>query len=298
MTTPLLLGVIALVLAQPLPAVLARQEWPYRAPRAAVVLWQALALAAILAMVGAGLSAALWLVVHEGAADPDPGAGRVALHVLFLGLTLVVVIRTAVAAAQVGREVSAVRRRQRTVVDLVGSRGALGRSVRILDASEPLAYCLPGARSRVVLTRGALSSLSDTEVEAVLAHERAHLRARHDLVVDAFCVLHRAFPRVLRSEAALTSTRVLVEMLADDRARRCAGRVELARALVKLGSHPAPQGALGASSALSRRIARIELEPTGRTEALACYAIAAVVLVGPTVTLALPWVLTAWATLA
>jgi Zn-dependent protease with chaperone function len=298
MTTPLLLGLIGLALAQPVPAVLARMEWPYRAPRAAIVLWQSLALAAILAVTGAGLSASLWLVVHEGAPNPEPGAWRVALHVAFLALTLVVVFRTAWSMVTVAIEVRTVRRRHRTLVDLVATRDAERRSVRILDAAETFAYCLPGMDARVVLSRGAVSSLDDAELGAVLAHERAHLRARHDLVLDAFTALHRAFPRVLRSEAALASTRVLVELLADDRARRASGTTALARALVKMGMQPAPAGTLGATSTLVRRIERLEEDGAGRWEAFACYLVAAVVVVGPTISLAVPWMSSAWATLS
>ncbi|MBW9216358.1 M56 family metallopeptidase [Mumia sp. zg.B53] len=302
MTTPLLLGLIGLALAQPVPAMLARMDWPYRAPRAAVVLWQALALAAILAVVGAGLSASLWLVVREGAPNPEPGVARMVLHVAFLGLTVVVVARTVWSFLSVAAEVRTTRRRHRAMVDLVGTRDDAGRSVRILDAHEPFAYCVPGLDARVVVSRGTLDSLDPAELDAVLAHERAHLRARHDVVVDTFSALHRAFPRVLRTEAALESTRVLVELLADDHARRRAGTTPLARALVKLGTRPAPAGALGASSTLVRRMDRLENEvsaaaPAGRVEALTCYVVAAVVVLVPTFSLAVPWIASAWSTL-
>ncbi|KAA1420458.1 M56 family metallopeptidase [Mumia zhuanghuii] len=304
MTTPLLLGLIGLALAQPVPALLARMDWPYRAPRAAIALWQALALAAILAVVGAGLSASLWLVVHEGVPNPDPAAWRVALHVAFFALTVVVVVRLTWSLLSVAVEVRAARRRHRAMVDLVGARDAARRSVRILDANEPLAYCVPGLDARVVVSRGALDSLSPEELDAVLAHESAHLRARHDLVVDTFTALHRAFPRALRSDAALVSTRVLVELLADDHARRRTGTTPLARALVKLGSRPAPAGALGATSTLVRRIDRLESTTAddglrhGAIEGAACYVLAAVVVLGPTFTLAVPWISSAWTTLS
>ena len=55
MTTPILLAVLALVLTGPAPALLARSEWPYRVPRAAVILWQSIALAAVLAALAEGL---------------------------------------------------------------------------------------------------------------------------------------------------------------------------------------------------------------------------------------------------
>lgn len=59
---------------------------------------------------------------------------------------------------------------------------------------QPLAYCLPGVRSRVVVSEGTLTTLSDNEVAAILTHERAHLRARHDLVLEMFTAVHAAFP--------------------------------------------------------------------------------------------------------
>ena len=40
--------ILAVLLVGPTPALVARSEWPLRAPRAAMVLWQAVALAAVL----------------------------------------------------------------------------------------------------------------------------------------------------------------------------------------------------------------------------------------------------------
>ncbi|KHL15767.1 peptidase M48-like protein [Mumia flava] len=298
MTTPLMLAMIALALAQPVPAALARTRWPDRSPRAAIVLWQSLALAAVLATLGAGLSAAWWLVLHEGRPVADPGLLRVGLHVACLGLTLLVGVRLTWAAWSVGRELRSARRRHRHLVDLLGAPDAAHGGVRVLDASDPIAYCVPGLDSRVVITRGALSALEEPEVEAVLAHERSHLRARHDLVVEGFSALHRAFPRLLRSDASLDRTRELVEMLADDRARVRTGELPLARALVKVGGRPAPQGALGSGGGvLERRLLRIADPPQARAAAAACYLLAAAVTIGPTAALAIPWLSSAAATL-
>lgn len=55
-TTPVVLLVLALLLTGPVPALLARATWPLRVPRAALVLWQAVALAAVLSALGAGAS--------------------------------------------------------------------------------------------------------------------------------------------------------------------------------------------------------------------------------------------------
>ena len=121
------------------------------------------------------------------------------------------------------------------VVDLVGksrkwahvSAGGPGDGLRILDVKEPLAYCLPGVRSRVVVSEGTLTTLADNEIAAILSHERAHLRARHDLVLEMFTAVHAAFPRFVRSASALDAVRLLIEMLADDAAVRAAGPTPL-----------------------------------------------------------------------
>ena len=47
---------VALVLVGPVPAMLARATWPMRAPRAAIVLWQSIALAAVLSAFSARAS--------------------------------------------------------------------------------------------------------------------------------------------------------------------------------------------------------------------------------------------------
>jgi Zn-dependent protease with chaperone function len=231
---------LALALTGPIPAVLARAAWPMRAPRAAIVLWQAIAMAAVLSAFSAGLAIASPLLLRGGA-WPGAGGATAADWALWLvslavfGVTLVIGARliTAVLAVAIGTRRR--RARHRMVVDLLGKcRHGLG-DVRVLAVDEPLAYCLPGIRGMVVLSEGALATLSAAEVSAILRHERTHLRARHDLVLEAFIAVHTAFPRLVRSGSALHAVRLLVELLADDAAVRAAGPGPLARALVAAG---------------------------------------------------------------
>jgi len=119
---------------------------------------------------------------------------------------------------------------------------------------------------------------------------QAHLRARHDLVLEEFTALHHAFPRWVRSEVALEQARTLVELLADDDARRRNGPQPLARALVALAGAPAPDAALAAAkSATVLRVQRLaEPPPNERWLSVVTYAGAATLLVLPTVTVAAP----------
>ena len=162
--------------------------------------------------------------------------------------------------------------------------------LRVLEVAQPLAYCLPGVRSRVVVSEGALNTLSDTEVTAILTHEFAHLRARHDLVLEAFTAAHAAFPRFVRSASALDAVRLLIELLADDAAVRAAGPTPLARALVACAAGPTPSGALAAGGPTTvLRVRRLSGRPNSLTLSVAAYLAAAAVLVLPTVALAVPW---------
>jgi Zn-dependent protease with chaperone function len=299
--------ILAVLLVGPVPALLARATWPLRAPRAAMVLWQAVALAAVLSAFSAGIAIATRVLMPGPDGRPTASiigaAGRLGwplwtAYIAVFALTVLVGARLMIAVAQV---VIANRRRRahhRMVVDLVGvghdvalaQRCTRTRDLRILDVPQPIAYCLPGVRSRVVVSEGTLATLADDEVAAILTHERAHLRARHDLVLEAFTAVHAAFPRLVRSASALGAVRLLVELLADDAAVRAAGRAPLARALVACASGRTPSGAMAAGGTSTvLRVRRLAGRGNSLALSAAAYLAAAAVFVAPTVALAVPW---------
>lgn len=299
--------ILAVLLAGPTPALLARAAWPLRAPRAVMALWQAIALAAVLSAFSAGIAIATRLLMPGP--DGRPTTGVFAAHsrlgwplwAVYIGVFALTVLVGARLVAAVVRVAIATRRRRahhRMVVDLVGvghdaalaQRCARTRDLRVLNVAQPLAYCLPGVRSRVVVSEGTLNTLTSDEVAAILTHERAHLRARHDLVLEAFTAVHAAFPRLVRSANALRAVQLLVELLADDAAVRAAGREPLARALVACAASGAPSGALAAGGPSTvLRVRRLSGRPNSLALSAAAYLAAAAVLVVPTVALAVPW---------
>ncbi|UXA04614.1 M56 family metallopeptidase [Mycobacterium sp. SMC-2] len=299
--------ILAVLLVGPVPALLARATWPLRAPRAAMVLWQAVALAAVLSAFSAGIAIATRLLMPGPDGRPTASiigaADRLewplwAAYISVFALTVLVGARLMVAVVRVAIANRRRRAHHRMVVDLVavGHDGALPqpcahtRDLRVLDVPQPLAYCLPGVRSRVVVSEGVLSTLADAEVAAILTHERAHLRARHDLVLEAFTAVHAAFPRLVRSANALGAVQLLVELLADDAAVRAAGRAPLARALVACASGRVPSGAMAASGPSTVvRVRRLTGGGNSLVLAAAAYLAAAAVFVVPTVALAVPW---------
>jgi Zn-dependent protease with chaperone function len=289
--------IVALVLSGPVPAMLARASWPIRAPRAAIVLWQSIALAAVLSAFSAGIAIASRLFVLGPDGRPTAtitseidalGWPLWAAYVIVFAITLVIGARLTYAVLQVAIATRRRRAHHRMVVDLVGK--SQGNHLRILNVAQPLAYCLPGVRSRVVVSEGALNALGDNEMAAILSHERAHLRARHDLVLEMFTAVHAAFPRFVRSGNALDAVRLLIEMLADDAAVRAAGPTPLARALVACASGRTPSGALAAGGPTTvLRLRRLGGRPNSRAVAATAYLAAAAVLAVPTLALAVPW---------
>lgn len=75
--------------------------------------------------------------------------------------------------------------------------GGTGAELAVLPDDHPDAYALPGRPGQIVVTTGMLNALDPDEREALFAHERAHLRCRHHLLLAAMelaAVFHPALP--------------------------------------------------------------------------------------------------------
>ena len=293
---------------------LPRASWPRRSPAAAILLWQALGLASGLAAVGALIGLAMpgsrigvvrsvlrtGALLRSGGILAVPGlsgygtnsvpALMVALRLACLaaGLALLTLLCWVLLAASVAALQA--RRRQRALLTLLAHGDPKVPGALVVDYPNAAAYCLPGLWSQIVVSVGTLELLGRGELAAVLAHERAHLRERHDLVLLPFTALRRAFPRSATCTGAHRSVALLVEMLADDRALRGGPARELVSALVRFGtagSCPAPAGALAVSQGeVAARVTRL-LQPVRPLPAAAVAAIclAAALLVAAPVTL-------------
>ena len=190
-----------------------RASWPRRSPAAAILLWQALGLAGGLAAVGALLAdrrqrpgsrsracSAGWpslagRVVYGQLIAPHQPLVLTALRliVLIAGFALLTVLCSVLVVAFA--DAIGARRRQRELLALLAHGDPKVPGALVVDYPAAAAYCLPGIRSQIVVSVGTLDLLAPAELTAVLAHERAHLRARHDLVLIPFTSLRRALPR-------------------------------------------------------------------------------------------------------
>lgn len=281
--TPLVLGALAVVLAGPVPALMARSGRLHLTPFSAMVLWQAVALAAVLAALGAGLS-----LVTDRAWSREADAVSLVVAAVALLVTVVVVARLLLSGHRVGTSLRSMRRRHREQVDLLAERE---RGIHVVEHDVPVAYCLPGtARSRVVVSAAAMAALDEPQLRAVVAHERAHLRSRHDLVLEAFTVLHDAFPRWVSSDDALREVRLLVEILADRAALRVGRARDLGAALLAMAQGRTPAGAIGAAGPDLVERVRVLADPRPRRLQVAALLLGAwAVLALPTALVVAPW---------
>jgi len=332
-----MLGVVAIGCV-PAAHLLARAQWPRRSPAVAIALWQALGLGWGLATVGAlaGFGAVGLGSSGSGAAPAGAlgGAGSGLSHGgrlsgvaaaaadtadrLLLGfggatrswsvltglrmlslaasLALLAVLCWILVAAVTA--VARARKRQRALLRLLAHGDPKVPGALVVDHPAAAAYCVPGLRSAIVISAGTLDLLDQAELAAVLAHERAHLRARHDLVLLPFTALLRAFRWSAVAREANRQVALLVEMLADDRARRNRPARELAMALLRVGvagGWRAPAGTLAAArenvnGELAARVTRL-LRPQPGLSVIAVAllgTVAAALVIGPAAALLLP----------
>jgi beta-lactamase regulating signal transducer with metallopeptidase domain len=162
----------------------------------------------------------------------------------------------------------------------------------LVDHDEAAAWCLPGAGRQVVLTTAAVGALDDIQIAAVLAHERAHQRGRHHLLVGLAGSMAAAFPRVRAFRQGHEQVARLAELLADDAAAAASPRLKVAEALLALAAPaPADAAALGAGgSATGARVRRLIAAPApiGRARTVAGMLTVAALAVFPLVLLAGP----------
>jgi Zn-dependent protease with chaperone function len=293
----LLFGV---ALAEPVSRTLARARWPGRDPVGALLVWQAVGLAGGLALLGAGLVYGLSpfgrspLTALGGVSDAwttgHAPSGMRADHVLALLAAALLAVRLIGVLAVVTTRTLLARKRHRGLLDVLGTPWPAVPGARVLDHPLPVAYCLPGLRSRLVVSAGVLDNLDPHQVRAVLAHEQAHLRERHDLVVLPFVAWGATAPFVRGMVCAQLAVAALIEMRADDvaTARTCA--TELTGALRTMGG-TAPAAALSSfTTALDHRLRRVTSPPAPLPFSLRLLVrLLAVAMVGvPTVLLVLP----------
>jgi beta-lactamase regulating signal transducer with metallopeptidase domain len=277
------------------PRVLARARWTARAPQLAIVTYLAagwsvvaavglagLTLAVHATALGGGLSELIGACVHRLRATYGTPGG---ITVAGLGLTMAgaVVVRTVLTATTHLRGAGRQALRHAQTARLVGRpEPALGAV--LVEHSQPAAYCVAGRQPTVILTTAAVQALDPGQLDAVLAHERAHLAGRHHRLLALARIGREVLPFLPLMRDAEQQVARLVELHADDAATRARDPRLLATALVVLATAagPAPALAAGATDSV-QRIHRLlgPSEPLGRARRQLLRAAAAALAAAP-----------------
>lgn len=242
MTTAILLLVLAVLLAWPVPLWLTTRTKLWSNPFGAMVLWQSIAVSGLLALIGAPLAFAL---EHFGGTLARAVAGFVSARpfgeafaalsgwqvvALFASIILAILLITTLVSTVVRlqQEVN----QHKKLVRLLGVEAA-AKHTYVLPAEQPVAYCLPGLFQPVtVISSGLQDVLSDREFETVLAHEEAHLSQNHHLLLAAFLTWRTAMPFLPVTKRAHKAVSTLVEILADRAVLRKHTRKDLLNAVL------------------------------------------------------------------
>jgi hypothetical protein len=257
---------------------LGRARWPTRAPLLAIAIYLAAAWSVVAATGLAGLTLAVHATALGGELSQLIGACVLRLRDAYatpggataagLGLTLAaaVLARTALTAFAHLRAVRRQAVQHAQTARLVGRPDASLGAV-LVEHAQPAAYCVAGPHPTVILTTAALHELDPGQLDAVLAHERAHLASHHHLLLAAARIGRQILPFLpLLRDADIHITR-LVEMHADDAATAARGTGPLATALVVLAAAAGPvPGLAAATTDAVQRIQRLlrPAEPLSR----------------------------------
>ena len=143
----------------------------------------------------------------------------------------ILAVRVAAIQQEAARAAARLRRRAR-------AESCRGRPVLVLDEDDAAAaFALPSRHGGVVLSTATLDVLEPEELDAVLAHERAHLVQRHHLIAAISRQLAQVFRPVPAIRAAAQAMPLYLEIAADNAARKEIGTRPLVSALLRLDSH-------------------------------------------------------------
>jgi hypothetical protein len=211
---------------------------------------------ALLHASGSACASTTWLCNHQGLAGDFWMMGVPFLALLARGVWA--------GAAQVHRTNAALRRMLGGAHARVPAHAAalartlgIARRLDMIEASAPEAFCYGLLRPRICITSGLIEALSAAELEAVLRHERRHLRRHDPLRVVLWTVISNICWWL---EADMQQASVHRELAADRAVIAEQGRQPLASALYKLATlsrsehEPQPDLALTGISVTDARI--------------------------------------------
>ena len=240
----LLLGALALAFGAPL--LLAGGRWQVFRPALALGLW----FSAFVLGVGLACSAFVASVVVAVDASTTPGSFGASL--LAWGAVVVAAGVIAIATGASDPLVDSYRENLRRLTPVATSREDRGAFTLVrFESDDPVAVAVPGRPAEILVSSALERALTTAQLHAVLAHEYAHLRGRHGLLVRLAELNEACLPGFVPAGRSLRkATLMLVELVADDVAARQAGSAQLTVALERLAEASGEAGFLARAERL------------------------------------------------
>lgn len=227
-----------------------------------------------------------------GAHDAAPARLVAVIGIAGAAVSITAVVRFVLRWRALSRQRNVALDKHRSLSRILHGAGDI--PVLWLPSPAPVAYSLAGRPAMIVAGEGLKAQLDPAAVGAVLAHERAHVRGRHHLLVTFAEALAYALPWLPIARCSPQLVRALVELDADGHAAELFGTAAVHRALTRLHGVPTPKSALAiAEDCVELRLARLAGTGTGnriRPRRAATAALAAPIL--PILLLAATFVMT------
>ena len=240
-------------------------------PHVAMVAWLASVLGVVLTAVAGIVMLALpghagvgellgrltscWSVLAHGAL---PSWEQV-IALVGVAVLAAITVRLVVVASAQTRVRRARREHCRFLLALVATAGDGSPQTLWLDSAELVAFSLSGRPGLIVLSQGVRQQLTAAAVAATLAHERAHLRGRHQLILDVVDAVAATVPIAPLLRVAPIALRELVELAADSTAVRRCGSIAVGDALRAMtAGQDIGFGLAMAGTATARRLQRLD----------------------------------------
>ncbi|MFJ3648105.1 M56 family metallopeptidase [Streptomyces murinus] len=190
------------------------------------------------------------------------GQGGAAADPVPVVIGLAACLALVVVGVRLHRAVRTERRTRRALRRLCAGQPA-DTELIVAASTVPRACAVPGRPGRILVTSAMLGALGPAERRALLAHERAHLAHRHDVLVTAATLAAAADPLLCPVRSTIV---YLVERWADERAAAAVGdRRTTAHALARAALTAQRGGAVCAlhfaDRAVTRRIAALQSAP-------------------------------------
>lgn len=237
------------------PLILTRGRWQVWRPRLALACWHA--------ALASSAGALVFSAIYSMALAHSHGQHGRGSHALMFSLAswAGAFVLAACCALLLGRSEPVVRRehgvkehlRYAALTCRQSVEERAGITIRYVETESPVAYSFHAPEATIVLSSSLRKQLSEQELDAIIAHERAHLNQNHHLALRVANINAAALPGFPPARRLKNSTEFLVELIADDVAATQCGSEPTESALTVMAQLAArPELALRADRLRSR----------------------------------------------